>query len=79
MRRELPKAARTTLGAVVTIDVHSRDIIGNLVELNINSEKDFAWQSQMRYYWEEGQCVVRMMTTDVVYGCEYLGNTARWV
>ena len=62
---------------MLTLDVHARDIITNLVERNINSEKDFDWQNQLRYYWEENQCIVRMMSTELVYGSEYLGNGAR--
>ena len=77
MRGELTTVKRTTLVAMLTLDVHARDIITNLVERNINSEKDFDWQSQLRYYWEENQCIVRMMSTELVYGSEYLGNGAR--
>ena len=77
VRGKLPKATRITLGAIVTIDVHARDVVDNLVKLNLTSEKDFDWLCQMRYYWEENRCVVRMITTAVVYGCEYLGNSFR--
>ncbi|XP_072257291.1 dynein axonemal heavy chain 3-like [Pyxicephalus adspersus] len=33
----------------------------------------------MRYYWEENSVVVRMVTTTVPYGYEYLGNAGRLV
>jgi dynein heavy chain len=33
----------------------------------------------MRYYWEDNGVKVRMITSTLDYGCEYLGNTTRLV
>lgn len=33
----------------------------------------------MRYYWETKAVIVRMITTSVKYGYEYLGNSGRLV
>ena len=33
----------------------------------------------MRYYFEDKYMIVRMITTSVPYGYEYLGNTGRLV
>ena len=41
--------------------------------------EDFHWISQMRYYWQDENVLVRMITTTVPYGYEYLGNTGRLV
>lgn len=56
-----------------------RDIVKNLMHLKVASIADFNWISQMRYYWTENVVVVSMITTDVMYGFEYLGNTGRLV
>ena len=37
--------------AVVTLDVHSRDVLVQLCEQNVNQITDFKWLCQLRYYW----------------------------
>jgi dynein heavy chain len=33
----------------------------------------------LRYYWESGNLLVRMLNAECVYGYEYLGNSTRLV
>ncbi|KAH8043393.1 dynein light chain binding protein [Aureococcus anophagefferens] len=54
VRGNIPKALRSTLGALVVMDVHNRDITDELAKSTISSPLDFDWQAQLRYYWEEG-------------------------
>ncbi|XP_021325607.1 dynein axonemal heavy chain 12 isoform X2 [Danio rerio] len=79
VRGKLPKQTRTTLGALVTIDVHARDVILELIEKGVSSETDFQWLAQLRYYWANDNVRVRIINCDVKYAYEYLGNSPRLV
>jgi len=94
VRGQMTKLARTAVGAMVTIDVHSRDVVSDLVKDKVDSPEDFAWLAQLRYYWQEigafvrvdtqkpntkMECKVSIVNSTLLYGFEYLGNTARLV
>ncbi|XP_076154944.1 dynein axonemal heavy chain 3 [Alosa pseudoharengus] len=79
VRGKLSGGARLTLGALTVIDVHARDVVSKLAEDRVSCLNDFQWISQLRYYWEEGDVRLRMITTCVTYGYEYLGNSSRLV
>lgn len=84
VRGKLSSGAQLTIEALIVLDVHARDIVSLLVEQNVAEPGEFSWISQMRYYWrtspeKQGYVSVCMVTTDVEYGMEYLGNTSRLV
>lgn len=54
-------------------------MVEKLYKDQVSSVADFQWICQLRYYFEEQLVMVRMITTEVSYGYEYLGNTGRLV
>ncbi|KAF5830265.1 dynein heavy chain, N-terminal region 2-domain-containing protein [Dunaliella salina] len=83
VRGDLTNLQRITLGSLVVMDVHARDVVTRLVEKKVDSESDFEWQAQLRSYWEEdtesnqGSTInMRMMNATIRYGYEYLGNSS---
>ena len=77
MRGKLNKQQRITLGALVVIDVHARDVVQDMADKGVETENDFNWLAQLRYYREEDNCWVRIINARVAYAYEYLGNSGR--
>ncbi|MCJ8749245.1 hypothetical protein PDJAM_G00174240 [Pangasius djambal] len=81
VRGSLPKIHRNIITALITVDVHARDIVTELVKERVDSSSNFEWQRQLRYYWdvELDNCVARMALSQYIYGYEYLGACPRLV
>ena len=52
IRGNLTKLQRLKIVALVTIEVHARDVIEKLVKSGCNDVNAFEWLSQLRLYWE---------------------------
>nr|XP_039250408.1 dynein heavy chain 2, axonemal-like [Styela clava] len=81
IRGNLNKNQRSKVVALVTIEVHARDVIDKLIKTNTNDVTAFEWLQQLRLYWDKDidDCVVRQTNTQFQYGYEYLGNSGRLV
>ncbi|KAF6321024.1 dynein axonemal heavy chain 6 [Rhinolophus ferrumequinum] len=81
VRGSLPKLHRNIITALITIDVHARDIVTDLVQAKVEEVNSFDWQRQLRYYWDIDidNCVARMALSQYTYGYEYLGACPRLV
>ena len=81
VRTQLTGQQRTLICAILTIDVHARDVTRAIVSKKIDSLTDFEWTKQLRYYWDEHEDDVfaRQTNSSFRYGYEYLGNGPRLV
>ena len=52
IRSDLTSLQRKCVVALVTTDVHARDIVEDLKNKGVDRVDDFNWMQQLRYYWE---------------------------
>ncbi|XP_074478915.1 dynein axonemal heavy chain 2 [Sebastes fasciatus] len=81
IRGNLSKVLRLKIVALVTVEVHARDVIDKLAKASFCDVNAFEWLSQLRLYWEKDvdDCIIRQTNTHFKYGYEYLGNSGRLV
>lgn len=79
IRSNLTVIRRKILVALITQEVHQRDIVQKLLESKVSTCLDFQWQQQLRYYLEDELVILRQVNTSLKYGYEYLGPTTRLV
>jgi dynein heavy chain len=53
VRGKLTKLQRNELGALITIDVHAREVVDTLIKVRVDNVNDFDWTCRLRYYWEQ--------------------------
>merc|ERR1719443_877109 len=86
---------RTKIITIITIDVHSRDVVEGFVINKITDVSDFKWTSQLRFGWsllppgypnlvsytpeDQKTVVIKICDWVTVYCYEYVGNQARLV
>jgi dynein heavy chain len=84
IRGPLSKVERNKVVALITMEIHNRDVIERMVKANCNSVSDFEWLSQLRFVFikdsgEFGKCEVRQTNSVLEYSYEYQGNNGRLV
>ncbi|RLU27110.1 hypothetical protein DMN91_000909 [Ooceraea biroi] len=80
IRSPQTESQRLMLEAVITIEVHAKDVLYKLIEERVTSVNDFEWISQLRYYWMNNKDLkVRAVNAEFPYEYEYLGNNGRLV
>ncbi|XP_053341025.1 dynein axonemal heavy chain 2 [Clarias gariepinus] len=81
IRGNLSKIMRLKIVALVTVEVHARDVIDKLARAGCCDVNAFDWLCQLRLYWEKDvdDCIIKQTNTHFQYGYEYLGNSGRLV
>eukprot|EP01036_Dinobryon_divergens_P038789 gene38789-50981_t len=84
IRGPLSKIDRNKVVALITMEIHNRDVIERMVKANCSGVTDFEWLSQLRFVFhkdssEFGKCEVRQTNSVLEYSYEYQGNNGRLV
>jgi dynein heavy chain len=81
VRDKLDSITRKKVNTLLIVDVHARDIVDGFVRESVLNAKEFAWESQLRFYWnrEIDDCVIKQCTGTFRYGYEYMGLNGRLV
>mmetsp|Transcript_8855 Transcript_8855/g.26550 ORF Transcript_8855/g.26550 Transcript_8855/m.26550 type:complete len:1938 (-) Transcript_8855:1349-7162(-) len=85
IRGQLPQLVRTKLVALITMEIHNRDVMERMIKTGCSSVTDFEWLSQLRFIYNKddgdfgGICSVRQTNCNLEYGYEYQGNNGRLV
>lgn len=79
VQNPLTSIQRALVTILIITNVHNREILGRLKSLSIASPSDYEWQSQLRYYYEDAELLVKMGEAKSGYTYEYLGVSPRLV
>ena len=64
VRGQLTELQRATLTALITLQVHGRDVVAALVDRRAQNTDDFEWYAQLRHYWIDESGVVASYFND---------------
>ncbi|KDO27358.1 hypothetical protein SPRG_06946 [Saprolegnia parasitica CBS 223.65] len=61
--------------------LHARDCTADLIahEAHLANADAFVWQSQLRVAWNDGNVLLKVLKSSVLYGNEYLGSATTWI
>lgn len=80
VQREIERGLRTKITTLITMDVHNRDAVDDLIAKKVETAQEFEWNSQLRYYYLEKKDVdIRICDFRTAYSYEYYGNIGRLV
>ena len=52
IRGDIHFIQRLKINTLIIVDVHARDIVDSFVRDSILDSREFEWESQLRFYWE---------------------------
>ena len=73
---ELTSNDRRKIVMIITVDVHARDVVEELIEAKAENNTHFTWMSQLKFQMDEKKHIVRIYICDYDcdFGYEYIGN-----
>jgi len=81
VRGQMTKLNRNKVVAIITIEVHARDVIDRMIKVGTTYVSDFEWMSQLRFYWDKDldDSIIKQTQSMFIFGYEYQGNNGRLV
>ena len=81
VRTDIPMKLRLAVNVLIILDVHGRDIVEGFVRDSVLDSKEFAWESQLRFYWdqEKDDILIKQCTGRFDFCYEYQGLGGRLV
>ncbi|KAK9825454.1 hypothetical protein WJX81_002895 [Elliptochloris bilobata] len=81
VRSPLEENARRKVNTLIITDVHARDLVEGFQHDGVTDARDFAWESQLRFYWDRAadSVAIRQCNGLFMYGYEYMGLNGRLV
>jgi len=81
VRESIPPLLRRSVNTLIILDVHARDIVDGFVRDSILSAKEFSWEMQLRFLWDQKKddILIRQCTGSFDYCYEYQGHSGRLV
>ena len=83
VEKEMSKGERLKLISLITMDVHSRDVVQKLIDEKAEGPSSFLWQRQLRKYWKtlnpNMEVDIKICDFQAKYSYEYVGNSSRLV
>ena len=81
---KLGKLDRNKTVALITMEIHNRDVMERMIKAGCTNPQDFEWLSQLRFIFNKdegpyGTCIVKQTNCTLTYSYEYQGNNGRLV
>jgi dynein heavy chain len=55
IRQDIDNLTRKCINTLIILDVHARDIVSDFVRDSVLEAKEFDWEKQLRFYWDQGK------------------------
>ncbi|RYE84078.1 MAG: hypothetical protein EOO65_02865, partial [Methanosarcinales archaeon] len=84
VRQPLDKVSRKKVVALITMELHARDVMERMIKADCKDVNDFEWLSQLRLEYNKaeglyGSTLAKQTQSTLEYGYEYQGNNGRLV
>jgi dynein heavy chain len=84
VRAPLGKVDRKKTVALITMELHTRDVMERMIKAQCSSTDDFEWLSQLRLEFQKGEglygiILAKQTKSTLEFGYEYQGNNGRLV